>query len=102
MKINTHVKAGGTQLQHNQTKVSGLKVKTNVKAGGGTAASESDRITANHNQTVARALKVKTNVKAGGEQLQHNQTVTRGLKIKTGVEARENVNGTLRVGGGQS
>ena len=36
-----------------------MKIKTNVKAGGG------DALTANHNQTVVRGLKVKTNVKAG-------------------------------------
>jgi len=34
----------------------GLKVKTNVKAGG---------LTVNHNQTPARGLNVKTNIKAG-------------------------------------
>ena len=62
----------------------GLKVKTNVKAGG---------LTSNHNQTVARCLKVKTNVKAGGIIIQdrsgnnHNQTLARGLKVKTNVKA---------------
>jgi hypothetical protein len=35
----------------------GMKIKTNVKAGG---------LTTNHSQTVARGLKVKTSVKAGG------------------------------------
>jgi hypothetical protein len=39
----------------------GLKVKTNVKAG----VPPGPYIT-NHNQTVVRGLKVKTNVKAGG------------------------------------
>jgi hypothetical protein len=34
----------------------GLKVKTNVKAGG---------LSSNHNQTAPRGLKVKTNVEAG-------------------------------------
>jgi hypothetical protein len=33
MKIRTNVKAGDTQLNHNQTVARGLKVKTNVKAG---------------------------------------------------------------------
>jgi hypothetical protein len=55
MKIKTNVKAGGVGMQHNQTVVRGLKIKTNVKAGG---------LTSNHNQTAA-GLKVKTNVKAG-------------------------------------
>jgi hypothetical protein len=55
MKIKSNVKAGGLSAQHNQTVSRGLKVKTNVKAGG----------SMNHNQTIARGLKVKTNVKAG-------------------------------------
>jgi hypothetical protein len=33
MKIKTNVKAGGINLQHNQTMARSLKVKTNVKAG---------------------------------------------------------------------
>jgi hypothetical protein len=67
----------------------GMKVKTNVKAGG---------LTTNHNQTAARGLKVKTNVKAGsfppgpsvqadGLSSNHNQTVSRGLEVKSGVKA---------------
>ena len=41
----------------NRTRTTGLKIKTNIKAGG---------LTSNHNQTRARGLKVKTSVKAGG------------------------------------
>jgi hypothetical protein len=37
MKVKTSVKAGGTQMQHNEAQVRpaspGMKVKTNVKAG---------------------------------------------------------------------
>jgi hypothetical protein len=55
MKINTNVKAGALVQNHNQTMTRGLKVKTNVKAGGWS----------NHNQTTARGLKVKSGVKAG-------------------------------------
>ena len=33
MRIKTTVKAGGISMQHNQTISSGLRVKTNVKAG---------------------------------------------------------------------
>jgi hypothetical protein len=41
----------------NQTLIaSGLRVKSNIKAGG---------LSSNHNQTASRGLKVKTNVKAG-------------------------------------
>jgi hypothetical protein len=45
MKVKSKVKAG-----------QGLKVKSNVKAGG---------LFQNHNQTVARGLKVKSKIKAG-------------------------------------
>jgi len=61
-----------------------MKIKTNVKAGGGWA---------NHNQTVSRGLKVKTKVEAGFNPQpdpprdNHNQTVARGLKVKSGVKA---------------
>lgn len=53
----------------------GLKVRTDVKAGGRTI---------NHNQTLVRAvvqhraLKVKTHVKAGGRILNHNETFISG------------------------
>ena len=42
MQVKTNVKAGGHQLNHNQTLVCarGLKVKTNVKAGGIVVAKE--------------------------------------------------------------
>jgi hypothetical protein len=33
VRIKTNVKAGGTHMNHNQTMASGLKVKSNVKAG---------------------------------------------------------------------
>ena len=33
MKIKTNVKAGGVNMQHNQTVARGLKVKTGIKAG---------------------------------------------------------------------
>ena len=51
VQVKTQVKAGGRQLNHNQTLVRDrvprqpLKVKTKVKAGG---------VTLNHNQTLVR------------------------------------------------
>jgi hypothetical protein len=56
MRIKTNVKAGGMNLQHNQT-IRSVKVKSGVKACGGGML--------NHSQTVTRGLRVKTNVKAG-------------------------------------
>ena len=44
MRVKSNVKAGGVQLNHNQT-AKGLRVKSSVKAGG---------ISWNHNQTVGR------------------------------------------------
>ena len=68
-------------------KVKGIKVKSNVKAGG---------ISFNHNQTLvrdrraeAKGVKVKSNVKAGappirlGINLQHNQTLVRDVSRKS-------------------
>ena len=49
MKTKTHVRAGGINLNHNETlvrdasKAKGLKVKTRVRAGG---------LTLNHNETL--------------------------------------------------
>jgi hypothetical protein len=65
MKIKITVKAGGISMQHNQKVASGLKVKTNVKAGDGTEAPAPKKITTNHNQTMARGMNVKTGMKAG-------------------------------------
>jgi len=42
-----------------------MKIKTNVKAGGGTGDTGPTKLTTNHNQTVSRSLKIKSGVKAG-------------------------------------
>lgn len=48
MKIKSNVKAGGLQLNHNQTASRGPRVKSGVRAG---------KLGANHNQTVTRSIK---------------------------------------------
>jgi len=59
--MNAVIEDGGaafvviTQTTTSNRRSIGMKIKSNVKAGG----------SFNHNQTVARGLKVKTNVKAG-------------------------------------
>src|SRR5206468_3890308 len=105
MKIKTNIKAGGMNLNHNQTSVrlakrSGLRVKTSVKAGMGTIGTAP----LNHNETLVRkqskrnGLKVRTSIKAGmgtigGSPLNHNETLVRrqtkcrGLKVKTSIKA---------------
>jgi hypothetical protein len=45
MKARTSVKAGGININHNETLARGLKVRTGVKAGG---------INVNHNETLVR------------------------------------------------
>ena len=65
--MKTNIKVGGLRMNHNETVAKGLKVKTNVKAGGITGG--------NHNETLAKGLRVKTNVKAGGRGLNHNETL---------------------------
>lgn len=67
MKTKTNVKAGGRDLNENQTLVSdsGLKVRSNLKVGKKSSA------TGNHNQTLVQAggrakrLRVKSGVKTG-------------------------------------
>jgi hypothetical protein len=58
MKIKSNIKAGGMNLQHNQTVARGLRIKSGGKAGGARGAN-------NHNQTATRGLKVRSNIKAG-------------------------------------
>ena len=65
MKIKTNVKAGGVPLNHNQTVVRSLNVKSGIKAGSPTLPLPPPEASINHNQTVARGMKVKTKVKAG-------------------------------------
>jgi|SRR5215467_9798432 len=104
MKIKTNVNAGRIVLNHNQTAVRALKVKSNVKAG---VNSDGDGkwSAIQRNQTMARGLKVKTGVKAGDGGAEpnrvtanHNQVTARGLRVKTNVKAGVAANGTLRVG----
>jgi len=48
IKVKSNVKAGGSQVQHNQTIAKGLPTKSNVKAGSSYGS---------HNQTMALAIK---------------------------------------------
>lgn len=63
-------------VTRNVSDTTGMKVKSNIKAGPGGGG-----IWLNHNQTVVKqGLRVKSNVKVGGPLLQHNQTVVRDVK----------------------
>lgn len=88
MRLRTKVRAGGKNLNSNETmlaaKKKGLKLKTRVKAGGRNL---------NSNETIVVApksgLKVKTRVKAGGTpRPQHNQTVLATPSRKARANAR--------------
>ena len=52
----------------NVTNNAGLKVRTNIRAGG---------LSINHNETQVRGLKVRTNIRAGSLS-NHNETMVRG------------------------
>ena len=65
MKTRTQVKAGGSNLNHNET----LNVRTALKSGG---------TALQHNET----LHVRTALKAGGVEAQHNETF-RTPRVKT-------------------
>jgi hypothetical protein len=88
---NSMKKTSNQSMKQSLT-ATGLKVKSNVKAGAQDFPPGPGKT--NHNQTVACGLKVKTNVKAGAQdwppgpgKTNHNQTVARGLKVKTNVKA---------------
>ena len=52
MKVKTSIKAGGLNMNHNETFVcKGLKVKTSIKAGG---------VSVNHNENLVRGAALKT------------------------------------------
>ena len=72
MRVKSNVKAGGIELNHNQT-TKGLRVKSKVKAGIGGPQYP------NHNHTV-KGLRVKSTVKAGGRSLNHSQSVSRAAE----------------------
>ena len=81
MITKTNVKAGGlNSSNHNETLRGGLKLRTNVKAGG---------TSLNHNESLRGGLKLRTNVKAGGISVNHNESIRteRGVNVRTGVRA---------------
>ena len=75
MKMISHVKAGGTYYNHNETLVrdnrKGLKIKTALRAGTPSIPipPPSGKLAVNHNETLVRDngknLKVKTALRAG-------------------------------------
>jgi hypothetical protein len=67
MTIRTQLRAGGGQVQHNET----LVVRTSLKAGK-LAVNQA----ANHNE----GLRVRSTLKAGGEHLNHNETWQSALR----------------------
>jgi hypothetical protein len=78
LKVQTSIKAGGLQAQHNEMLASiaspppvGIRVRTSIKAGG---------LTSQHNRAPGAerrgsGLKVRTSVKAGGVSAQHNRAM---------------------------
>jgi hypothetical protein len=67
MKVRTHLKAGGVNMQHNEA----LRVRTAIKAGG---------LNQNHHE----ALRVRTSIKVGGQDLNHNEALRVRSAVKVG------------------
>ena len=67
MKIKTNLKAGANfslTMNHNKSVASGMKIKSNIKAGEIPPAPPAlEALTVNHNQTVASGVKVKARVR---------------------------------------
>jgi len=77
MKVRTKLQAGGTSgtnWNHNEKLVAGLRVRSAVKAG---------QLIDNHNEKLVRGLRVRSSVKAGADRLidrlidNHNETLSR-------------------------
>ena len=87
MKIKTNVKAGGIEMQHNQTAARSLKVKSGVKAGG---------ISLNHNQTQRNWPAASRSIAISTASLTYSDAQTRALFSASLTRRRKITSGVSR------
>jgi hypothetical protein len=89
VKVTTAIKAGGLNIWNHSRGLSGLSVKSGVKAGEGIyAANHSRRLSSSKIQA---GVKVTTTIKAGGLNIWNHSRGLSGLSVKSGVKTGEGI-----------